>query len=229
MDEEGDASEQEITMKKIYFWIVLLFFLTSCGPKAEAEAEAIRLRAQAQAASDAQTLQQAQDLHEVEMENTQAAQAQWQAGMNTLIKFGLLSFSISLSLCVLATGIAYSIVAVGKSRAYAMMAVVNETIRINQIPLDRATGQFPLIRHMQGDYIWITNPNNGQVLRLDVRNEPDRQLISAMGATQIMGILAREAAHATSNVDMSTLTIPVTQAKTDALMVGVDIIPFEKK
>lgn len=184
--------------RKIIILLLCAVALTAClpDPRREAAAYETRTLADQQARDLTAAREQTVKLNEIELRDAKRRQIIKDAGMaNAEMAAGWLTFwggiALTLTACMLllATGVGGSVAIVGTGRAVAIAA----QFKANQIQLDRVTRQYPLLRHVHGTRWMIENPNTGQVLALDEKNEPHKLLISAMAAVQHAGVLAREA------------------------------------
>ena len=67
-------------------------------------------------------------------------------------------------------------------------------LRARLIPLDKSTGQYPLLQYAGHGKFTLTNPNTEKVLMLDSASPSDRQLIASVESVQTAGIITRNAA-----------------------------------
>ena len=195
-------------MQKYFILAIAALILFACAPspKEKAEAFAVEIQAQQDAADQEQARLHEQEWHELEMAKERSLAEQKYKAMNSVIKWAGVFGSITLSISILALGIGFGIGAIGTGRAVARGAMV----RSNLIRLDPVTRQFPLIIHQVGRYIVsLTNMNDGSTLLLDRRNEADRQKISAMGLTQVAGVIASEASKSTDPGGVAAVCPPV--------------------
>lgn len=207
-------------MKKYILIIpVIVFMLSACAPDPRKEAQAFQIREQAQqdALNQEQTRQHADELHafqmqqqQIEQGNREATKQEWRNGLNMMIRYS--SFFATAAVCFAvfmitrATVNAYAIVSEGTARALVQAA----NVRANLISLDPTTRQFPLLLQYIGKgIVSLTNPNADSTLLLDTRNEPDRQMIQAMGAVQYAGALAHEARQAKDPAGVSIIQTPI--------------------
>ncbi len=168
-------------MTKYLVFMVVVFILAGCAPdpRDEAEAYAIQEQADQDTADREQERQQAQDLHKIKL-------ASWQRFYTWL---GIAA-SVAVSVSLVGLGIGIAIAAVYSGRAAGRAAEV----RANLIPLAETTRQFPLFVQNQGRGLFTAyNPNTGAIIPLHIARREDRQLITASGAVQIAGTIAREA------------------------------------
>lgn len=78
------------------------------------------------------------------------------------------------------------------------------------LALDEATRQYPLITRAVGGCLVICNPNTGQVWRIDGREaQPVPQLVTASGAVQLAGAVAREARQARDAAGVAAISPPL--------------------
>lgn len=181
---------------------VLLLAACAADPRDAAQADVMRLRAnqdaldrqQARLLSAALAALRAQEEQAISAARIEARAMLWRWAGRAGTVF----------LLALALGGAWA--AVGAGRAASRLV----ELRARLIPLSGETFQYPLIIQYigQGRYS-LTNPNTGQTLRLDTRNAPDRQLIAAVGATQIAGLLAMRAAKSKDPAGVAIIRPPV--------------------
>ncbi len=203
-------------MKKYILLISLIItLLTSCAPdpRKAAQADQIREQAAQDALNQEQQRQQASDLHAFQVQQLQieqgtrdATKQTWRDGWNMMIRISF--FFATAALC-------YSIILASRSVTSAIDGISKALVRAaevraNLIPLDRITRQYPaLLQYIGYGRFSLTNPNTNSTLMLDTRNEPDRLMIQAAGATQYAGALAREARQAEDPAGVSIIQSPV--------------------
>jgi hypothetical protein len=217
-------------MRRFLILLLLLIFITGCAPDPRKEAQAYQIRSEADqnALNQEQAREQAEEMHQIQMQQArleeqhrEATAREWQAGLNTMIRFGFRAGTVALCLMLLAFGISFAWSSVGLAKASAHVAMV----KANVIHLDRATRQFPLfIQHVHGTRYALHNPNVGSVLMLDETNPADRQLIATAGATQIAGVIAQEARQSTDPAGVAIVQPPVVDVKDENLRVGRDLV-----
>lgn len=195
--------------------LLLALVLSSCAPDPRREAQAYQIRE----AADQDALNQAQDraqdkeVHALEVERLQVEQghreataARWRAALNVgidVVKW----FAIA--------AVCYSLLSVAQavsrgSRGLAEALVRAAEVRANLIALDPKTRQYPLLVQPLGRGKFAAlNPNTNSVLMLDVRSEPDRRMIQAMGAVQYAGALASEARQANDPSGVAIIQTPL--------------------
>jgi len=171
--------------------LALALLMISCAPdpRKQATADAIRTDAAIRAAAANQSREQEAQIHEMNMQDRKAAQAEWQATMTKVIHWGGVFAQVTIAMWMLGLGVAGVWMMVSTGQAYAKYA----NLRANLIPLDPRTRQFPLLRYEGKGYITLTNPNDNSVLLLDTRNNADTAKIKAMANVQYAGALAHEA------------------------------------
>lgn len=205
--------------------VMALLILSACGadPRRDADAYATRTQANEQARNEAQERRITQDLHEAEMQKVAAEQARRDALQPWRISAGQWAWtsikifgSVSLAVGLLAIGFAFARTSYGISN----VAIEAASVRANLIPLDRVTRQFPLVRQVHGNRIALQNPNTGSLIMLDVPRDEDRQLITAMGATQLAGVIAQEARQSSDPAGLAMMNTPMVHAQEDGLYIG---------
>lgn len=176
----------------LLFVVAISLLLAACAPDPRREADAFATRTQAE--QDALDREQArahdEELHNINIQNIKAAQAQWQTSMQKIVKAFQFAAPIATVAVTFAAGIALSIALIGSGKAAARFVEV----RANLIQLNPATRQYPLLLQRVGKGLYsLTNPNTNSTLILNMRNETDRDMIRAMANVQYAGALAREA------------------------------------
>jgi len=194
----------------VSFLLVVLLAACAPDPRKEAEAFATRTEAEQSALNQEQAREQKAELHRIEMEKKQARLQELNDGFNRFIRvmfFCTIVFAVVFMFYSTRSAIeSFNKVTVGLAEAAAHRAMV----RANLIALDPQTRQFPiLLQHVGKGVFSATNFNTNSTLLLDTRNEPDRQMISAMGAVQYAGALAQEAAKADDPTGVSIIQTPV--------------------
>lgn len=188
-------------MKKFILLIIILvpILLAACqpDPRRAAQADAIRSDAAIKAANEAAQRQAQQDLHGMEMQKLQLAQAhrlavqqQYEDGLRMLNTWGWKALVISG--CFLLFAIAYSI---AKSSLGIANAIVRKAdIQANLLHVDQRTGNFPayLFQREDGRFMLI-DPNTHTSMQLDVRYEGDAQMIAAAMTARQMAVLTAAA------------------------------------
>lgn len=219
---------------RLILGMIALLLLTSCGQDPRKQAEANRIEAESSIkANDAlQNRQHADELHDLEVNEIELKQARIEATQaKRIAALGMMwdTFKIfgSVSLAVALLAVAWSVART--SYGLSNVAVEAAGVRANLIPLDRETRQFPLLRQVHGSKYALHNPNTGSVLMLDTQREEDRQMISAMGATQLYGTVAHEAAGS-ANEAIPMMRLPIIHSTETGLAIGetfiADAIPL---
>jgi hypothetical protein len=173
------------------FVLIGLFAVTGCtvDPRRAAAAYETMLVADQYAADKTQARDQAQDLHELDVQHKQAIAAEWEAGMNKVIRTCAIVAQYSFALVIIAASAGLSWAAVGTGKAWARFV----DVRANLIRLDPITRQFPqLIQYVGKGRFTISNLNVDSTRLLDTRQDADRQMILGMSNTQYAGALAHE-------------------------------------
>jgi len=216
---------------KVFFIGLLAWVLiTACAPDPRKEAEAFSIREQADqdALNQEQNRAQAQELHKLQMQDLQVQQGhkeatarEWRTALNNAIHIGSWFAIAALCYAFFMTARAYSLSVTGLAEAIVQAA----ELKANLISLDPTTRQFPLVIRQLGDHIFVAfNPNTDSVRLLDANHSPDRQMISAMGVTQYVGALAREARQASDPTGVAIINPPVIDAVSEDLTVGKNVI-----
>jgi hypothetical protein len=176
-----------------YLWFLLLIVsLSACAPdpRNAADAYSTRLQADQKALDSQQQRAQAADRNAMEMQTAKALQATQIAARSRFIYWLSIIDLVALCLVLLVGSGSLSWAFWHLGQAVSRKALVSA----NLIPLDPLTRQYPLLINYDGKgRFTLTNPNTGQVLQLDTRNDPDRQLIASSGMVQAAGVLAVEA------------------------------------
>lgn len=181
-------------MKPQLLTILLLLIIAAAActpdPRDQAEATQIVMEAEQDAANQEQERQQAAETYALELEEKQATSAARIKAIQTVTKVASIVGSIGLSITLLAAAVGFGWAFVGSGKAAARFAEV----RANLLPLDKETRSFPALLTYAGHGRYtITDPNSSATHYLDTRNEPDRQLISILGAVRLAGVVAQEA------------------------------------
>jgi hypothetical protein len=221
-------------MKRIVLMLVLWMLLSGCAADPRREAEAYRIRSQAEqrALSDEAARQNQEQLNAIELQKQQLEQqtreaiaAEWNNGLNMVLHYGF--FVATAAVCFLlftsARSVASSFATVTEGTAKAL--VRRAEVRANLIALDPVTRQYPaFIQYLGCGRFSVLNLNTNSVLMLDTRNEPDRQMIAAMGAVQYAGALAHEARQANDPTGVALIQAPIIDAKNEVLSIGRDMV-----
>lgn len=215
-------------------YLILLIFtgllLSSCGPdpKREAEAYAIRVEAQESAANQQLAREHAEQMNavavreaQIEAEHKAAVAQEWRDGLNRGIRvmffFGIVYACAFLFYGTRSTIVAFHTVSTGLAEAAARRAMV----RANLIYLDQKTRQFPMLLQYLGKGRYaLANGNTDDVMMLDTRNAPDRQMIATSGLTQLAGAIAQEAAKSSDPAGIAVMQPTMVTAKDELLTVG---------
>lgn len=220
---------------RLILGMIALLVLVSCGqdPRKEAEATRIRTEAQSQAADAAQLREHndamnklAEQERAAEIARINEVQAKRVAAINTMWTTFKIFGSVGLAVTLLALAVSISRASYGITQA----TVTAAEMRANLIPLDRVTRQFPLLRQVHGSKYALHNPNTGAVIMLDTERDEDRQLIAAMGMTQLAGVIASEARQSSDPAGLAMLQPRAVHAQQDGLIIGdeylVNAIPL---
>jgi len=179
-------------MNKYIVASLLILIMAACSPdpRDQAEAEQIVMEAEQNAADQEQERQQAAETYALELQEKQATSASRVQAIQTITKVTSIAGAIGLAVVILSAGFGFGLAFVGSGKAAARLAMV----RANTLPLDKVTRSFPAVFSYvgRGRYT-LTDPNSGATHFLDTRNEPDRQLISVLGAVRLAGVVAQEA------------------------------------
>jgi len=224
-------------MKRIVLTLVLWMLLSGCAPDPRKEAQAFQIRSQAQqqALNDEAARQNQEQLNAIELQKQQLEQqtreataAEWNHGLNMVLHYG--SFVMTAAVCFVlfmsARSVVSSFATVTEGTAKAL--VRRAEVRANLIQLDPVTRQYPaFIQYLGCGRFSVLNLNTNSVLMLDTRNEPDRQMIAAMGAVQYAGALAHEARQASDPTGVALIQAPIVDAKNEVLSIGRDMVRHE--
>lgn len=154
-------------MKNLFSWIVVMVLLLGCNNSIkDAKARSIR-----------QATNRVDDKHELAMADSQAL-----TPTRLMVK--------DIALWVLMAGGVVVIVSGAGSLAYFFAGASFYTIRnmrIQQIPLDEATRQYPVLIYGNGRRSW--NLNSGELKRLSDVSEADPMRIEASTKVQLAGLL----------------------------------------
>jgi hypothetical protein len=180
-----------------YLLIALLtLFIVSCAPDPRKEAAAFATTSEAeQRAADAeQARRQSEEVHALEMQNREAAQAKWQALLNRVIGTVTIAAQVSAFLLVLSVGVAGVFVMKSSVQAYSKYAMRRAEVMAEIIKIDPVTHTFPVFMVDTGNNVKaLMNPNDNSVTLFDVNNPADRAKVQAMANVLYAGQLARHA------------------------------------
>lgn len=224
-------------MKRVLFMIALVFLVSACAvdPRKEAEAYQIRSKADQERLNSEAARQQQQKLDEIQVQqekisvqNREATIAEWRKGLNMVLHYGfyVATSVVCFILFMAARSIATSFATATEGLSMAIVRAAE--VKANLIQLDPVTRQYPVyLQYLGNGRFSAVNLNVNAVLVLDTRNDPDRQMIAAMGATQYAGALAREARQSNDPAGMSMIQAPVIDAKSELLSIGKDLVSHE--
>jgi len=210
---------------RLILGLLALLALSACGvdPRKEAAAEATRIQAQSQAADAAQLREHndamnklAEQERTAEIARINEVQAKRVAAMNTMWTTFKIFGSVGLAVTLLALAVSISRASYGIAQA----TVTAAELRANLIQLDRVTRQFPLLRQVHGTRYALHNPNSGSVLMLDTARDEDRQLITALGMTQLAGVIGQESRQSSDPAGLAMMRPPTIHAQQDGLVIG---------
>jgi hypothetical protein len=196
--------------------------LSACTPDPRREAQAFQIHEQAEqdALNQAQNRAHADELHLIQVQQSQAIAQETIAAWNRSIKFISIFGTISVCIVLIAMAISFSYGSIRFAHAAARRADIQATL----IQLDPTTRQFPLVlQHVHGSKYALHNPNVGSVLMLDENNPADRQLIATAGATQIAGVIAQEARQSIDPAGVAIIQPPVVDVHDGDLTVGIEV------
>jgi hypothetical protein len=179
-------------MKKFFILALLALALVSCSPdpRMQADADATRLKSEQDAADQEQARAQDADRFAIEQDERQATSDAWVEAYNSFVTVGMAFFNLFIAVSLLGLSIGTVIALVGVGRAAANAAWV----RSNIIGLDPVTRQYPLfLQRVDKGIYTLTDMNTGQVRRLDIRDNGDRQMIAAANALRLAGTVAHAA------------------------------------
>lgn len=197
-------------MYRRFFVLALLCVLglSACAPDPRREAEAYRIRTEAdsQAALSAQELAALEYAQRIKEQDDAAAVAERQAAKSKVIQTAGNTVIALLAVCGIATGLGYSVAAVGAGIAAQRAAIFRATF----IPLDHATRQYPaLIQYAGRGRYALINPNDGSVTLCDTSNPADRQKVLNAGAVLLSGAIAEQARRSKDPRGFASLSAPV--------------------
>lgn len=224
-------------MKRMLLIMVVWMVLSGCAPDPRKSAEAYQIRLEADQArlnSEAARANQEQ-LNRIEarrlaleQEERESVTVELRKGWNMTIRFGayVLTGAVCFILFMAARSIATSFATTTEGISTALVRAAE--VKANLIYLDERTRQYPVfLQHLGKGRFSLVNPNANAVLMLDTRNEPDRQMIAAMGATQYAGALAREARQSDDPTGVAMVNAPVIDAKSELISIGRDLVRHE--
>lgn len=218
-------------MKRLLIFLAMAgLLLSACAPDPRKEAQAFEIRTQAEqdALNAAQTRRQDAEIHAIAVEEAKieaghkaATAAEWRNGVNRFIRVTF--FFVIVELCVfLFYGtrtmiVSFDIASKGLAKAAARKALVSA----NLIYLDPKTRQFPMLLQYigKGKYS-LVNGNADDVMMLDTRNAPDRQMIATSGLTQLAGAIAQEARQSSDPAGISVMQPVIVSAKDELITIG---------
>jgi hypothetical protein len=195
--------------------MLALTVISACtpDPRKEAQAYATRSEADQSALTQTQQRQQSQDLHAIEMQQKQleqqkreATKLEWIAAAKRIINAGGYVMAVCVGVIIIYATITIKNTMIGIGNATVMKA----EITANLIHLD-TNGQFPaLIQRMGGGKWSLTDLNTKTTMLLDVRNNPDAQLVAGAIAIRHDVALAHEARLSKdSGENIVTITPPI--------------------
>lgn len=171
---------------------LLALTMAACqgDPRKQAEANAISSEANARAAAEKQRLEQEAEVHEMNMQDRKAAQAEFQAAVNNVIAFG----QFVVMALVLGIGVMGVRMTVTTTKAYSVYAHRRAQIAGDIIKLDPATHTFPILPVRVGEnMIALVNPNDNSVIFFDKTNPADLAKVKAMANVLFAGELGKHA------------------------------------
>ncbi len=175
-------------------WLVIVVLcagLTTCAadPRNAADAEATRIIALQGAADRQQYRDQDAVQFALQQAEREQASAQWVSSYKTFIRWSMGFATLAVCLALAGAGLGGGISLAGLGLAAARGA----NARADLVYLDRSSGQFPLVRYEGHGFVTLTDANTGMTLKLDTRNEGNRQLIATSGAVRLSGIVSHNA------------------------------------
>lgn len=181
--------------------IASLAILAGCTIDPRNQADADRTRALTE--QDVLDRTQARGL---QLEQAQALANEKAAAKVRLIRWASIAGSLALAGAILATAAGVSWAAIGSGRAAVRLA----NVKANLIPLNEQTRQYPLfLQYLGGGRYTLANPNTGSLIELDTRRPEVKQLITAAGAVQLAGVLAREARRSADPGGVAIIQPPI--------------------
>jgi hypothetical protein len=230
----GAMSIRSLKMKRYMILILLLVVLTACAPDPRKEAQAFAIRTQAEQDAlnaDAQR-QHAQEVHdiqvqqlELEEQHREATAQEWRNGLNRMLYYGFYVATAALCFMIFmgARSMTKSFAEMTEGISAAIVRAAD--VKANTIRLDPVTRQFPVyLQYLGAGRFSAVNFNTNSVLMLDTRNDPDRQMIAAMGAVQYAGALAREARQSEDPTGVALIQAPIVDVKDELLSLGKDLL-----
>lgn len=171
--------------------VMAMFVLAGCGPNPMDVADAYATTVKAdQAAKDSELARQlAEQQAEYDAAREAAAAAEFDAGLQTVIRYG--TWTIVIVLVTFAAVLSLTIRDLANGSAQAAVTALD--VKAHLIPLDPITRQYPLLLQPLGNYRFsLVNPNTDSVMLLDTQKSADRLMVLSMARTQATGSLARE-------------------------------------
>lgn len=217
-------------MKRLLIFVTLSMLLFSCAPDPRKEAQAYEIRKQAEqsALNVEQARKQDAEMHavalqeaKIEAEHKAATAAEWRNGLNRFIRVTF--FFVIVELCVFlfygtrSMIVSFDIASKGLAKAMARKALVSA----NLIYLDPKTRQFPMLLQYLGKGRYsLVNGNADDVMMLDTRSAPDRQMIATSGLTQLAGAIAQEARQSDDPAGIAVMQPAIVSAKDEMITIG---------
>lgn len=209
-------------MTLILICVFLAFGLAACAddPRNVADANATTLKAQQDAFDQQQARDQKSAEEQLLLEQKKAQSQQWIESWNFYVRWSMVFITIGTAIVILSTstGASWALIGIGRAASFAA------ALRARQIPLDPDTGSFPALTYEGHGIVALTDLNTGLTVKLDTRNEADRQLIAGSMALRLGGVVSRNARLAkkgdAAGVAMVGTHPVVVGARVDGLEVG---------
>jgi hypothetical protein len=185
----------------IFAFLFLVLALTSCAPdpRKEAQAYAITTKAQQDALDQEQARQQSADMHELDVRNAEVIAQRHEATAGEinrgLIKFAFFVFTFGTA-AICYTVFRGSQIVVKTLQGIGEATEIRAMHRASLLPLD-ANGNYPAyIARLGGGRYSITDLNTHTTMLLDVKNDPDAQMVAAAMAIRQTFVLASQSVRA---------------------------------
>jgi hypothetical protein len=210
--------------------VIILVMLGLCGcapdPRNTADANAITLKAQQDAFDQQQAREKKIAEDALSLDQKKAQSQQWTESWNFYVRWTMVFLTIASAMLILSTstGASWALIGIGRAASFAA------ALRARQISLDDKTGSFPALSYEGKGIVTLTDLNTGLTVRLDTRNEADRQMIAGAMALRLGGVVSRNARMAKENasgVAMVGTHPAVIGARVDGLKVGEYVMEDE--
>lgn len=192
----------KLTVWQVGTLLALALVMAGCGtdPRDVADAYATTSEADQAALNQEQVREQSRVAFELEQAEERETSAARVAARVLVIRVASVAGSVSLVGVMLCAAVGLGWGSVGMGKAFAKYADRRVEVMAGLIPLNKETRQYPaVLMRMPGPrpLYMLTYPDN-TVLRLDMSHEADRQKVAAMQNVQFAGVIAMNAARAST-------------------------------